>query len=153
MVGREVAELISEHPFFVGIEPLLMKFVADCGRHFYAEKGEYLAHEGQAANGFFLIIHGFVAIETYLPGQGAMVIETLSDGGVAGWSWLVAPHRWTFDVKAIESTSYIELDGRCLRQQCELLPRLGYEVLKRFSVIMSERLKATRLRLLDLYSS
>ena len=36
-----------------------------------------------------------MALETYVPQRGALTLETLHDGDVLGWSWLVAPvpHR------------------------------------------------------------
>jgi hypothetical protein len=47
----------------------------------------------------------------------------------------------------------IALDGKCLRTKCEQNHDLGYELLKRFSQIMSRRLDATRLQLLDVYGA
>jgi hypothetical protein len=38
-----------------------------------------------------------------------------------------------------------------LRKKCEEDHDLGYELMKRFSAVMIQRLQATRLQLLDLY--
>ena len=67
-------------------------------------------------------------------------------------SWLIPPYHWHFDAKAVELTRAIALDGRCLRAKCEQDHDLGYELLKRFSTIIEERLQATRMQMLDLYS-
>jgi hypothetical protein len=40
-----------------------------------------------------------------------------------------------------------------LRNKCEENHDLGYEVLKRFAGIVSQRLEATRFQLLDIYSA
>jgi CRP/FNR family cyclic AMP-dependent transcriptional regulator len=48
-------------------------------------------------------------------------------------------------------TRAIALDGKCLREKCEKDHDLGYEIMKRFAVIIAERLEATRLQLLDIY--
>jgi CRP-like cAMP-binding protein len=80
-------------------------------------------------------------------------VQTLTAGDVIGWSWLVAPHYWRFDARALILTRAFALDGECLRKKCEADPRLGYELLKRFSHMIAERLEATRLQLLDVYGS
>jgi len=68
-----------------------------------------------------------------------------------GWSWLIPPYRWHSDARVIEPTRAIALDGKCLRAKCEADHGLGYELMKRFSHIMEQRLQATRMQLLDLY--
>ncbi|HEX6973984.1 MAG TPA: hypothetical protein VF147_06255, partial [Vicinamibacterales bacterium] len=60
-------------------------------------------------------------------------------------------YEWHFDARALNLTRAIALDARCLRGKCESDPALGYELLKRFSRIMEQRLEATRIQLLDLY--
>jgi CRP/FNR family cyclic AMP-dependent transcriptional regulator len=86
-----------------------------------------------------------------VPQRGAVTIETLHGGDVLGWSWLVPPHRTVYDARALGVVRTIALDGACLRGKCEEDPRLGYELLKRFTEVIVERLQATRLRLLDVY--
>ena len=48
-------------------------------------------------------------------------------------------------------TSAIALDGACLRGKCEDDPALGYRLMQRVVQVMSARLQAARVRLLDLY--
>ena len=150
---QTIEDQIADHPFFAGLGADFLKFIAGCGRNRYVEEGEYLAHEGEEANAFFLIRRGKIAIETNVPGRGAVVLETFGSGDIAGWSWIFPPYRWTFDVVAREATSFIEVNGLCLRGKCEADAALGYTVLKRFAGMMSERLRDTRLRLLDLYGN
>jgi CRP/FNR family transcriptional regulator, cyclic AMP receptor protein len=47
----------------------------------------------------------------------------------------------------------LSFDGKCLRAKCEEDHDLGYEILKRFANVVTERLEATRLQLLDLYGT
>ncbi|HEC15641.1 MAG TPA: Crp/Fnr family transcriptional regulator, partial [Sedimenticola sp.] len=58
---------------------------------------------------------------------------------------------WHHDARAVEDTRAIALDGKCLRGKCEADPALGYELMKRFSAMVIDRLKATQLQLLDMY--
>jgi len=68
-----------------------------------------------------------------------------------GWSWLVPPYQWHFDMRAVSDVRAFSIDGRCLRNKCESDSCFGYQMMKRFSTLMAERLEATRLQLLDLY--
>jgi hypothetical protein len=92
-----------------------------------------------------------VALEIHVPARGSVTIETLHDGDLLGWSWLFPPYRWSFDAKALGETSLISFDGACLRGKCESDPVLGYELMKRISQVIIDRLQATRMRLLDVY--
>jgi CRP-like cAMP-binding protein len=92
-----------------------------------------------------------VALEIVAPQRGPIIVETLGEGDILGWSWLIPPYNWHFDARAVELTRAIALDGKCLRTKCEADHDLGYELLKRFTNIMEQRLEATRLQLLDIY--
>ena len=82
-----------------------------------------------------------------------MTMQTLGGGDVLGWSWLIPPYRWGFDARAVEMTRAIALDGKCLRGKCEEDHEMGYDLVKRVASSLGERLDATLLRLLDMYST
>ena len=86
--------------------------------------------EGEPADAFYVIREGAVALETDVPGRGAVTLETLHDGDLLGWSWLVPPYRTAFDARALGTTHAIAFDGACLRGKCEADPALGYDLLK-----------------------
>ena len=50
-------------------------------------------------------------LEIYTPERGLIVIQTLSEGDVLGWSWLAPPYRWSLDAQAIELTRAIVRSG------------------------------------------
>lgn len=143
--------VLADHPFFKGLEPEQLKFLTGCASNVRFEQEEFLYREGDEANNFFVIREGKVAIETFSPKRGALTIQTLTNGDVLGWSWLFPPYHAHFGARAIEPTRAISLDGKCLRKKCEEDHDLGYELMKRFSAVMIQRLHATRLQLLDLY--
>ena len=115
-------------------------------------RNSYLTREGDDANEFFLIRHGDVVIEAAMPGRSNRLIETLNEGHVVGWSWLFEPYRWHFDVRSITLVRALSLDASCLRARCEEDHTLGYMLMKKFSQVMMERLQATRVRALNVYS-
>jgi hypothetical protein len=80
-----------------------------------------------------------------------MTVETIEAGEILGWSWLFPPYRSHFDARALSSVRATAFDGACLRGKCEDDPALGYDLVKRFAQVFTERLQWTRLRLLDVY--
>jgi CRP/FNR family cyclic AMP-dependent transcriptional regulator len=143
--------LLNEHPFVKGLDPANIKLIVGCASNVRFNAGDYVFREDQEANQFYIIRQGRIALEIYNPARGSIIIDTLEAGDVLGWSWLVPPYQWRFDAKVVELTRAVALDGKCLRKKCEEDHTLGYELLKRFSSIIEQRLQATRLRLLDLY--
>ena len=83
-----------------------------------------LMREGDPADEFFVIRAGAVALETDVPGRGAVTLETLHDGELLGWSWLVPPYRdGVRRARARRPRTSIAFDGACLRGKCERRPR------------------------------
>ena len=147
---RTIDELLAEHPFFAGFGEADLRLIAGCAVNIHVDAGRYLFREGDAADRFFLLRHGRVALEMPTP-HGSLTVETVEDDDVLGWSWLVPPYRYVFDARAISSTTAVSIDGACLRGKCEDDSRLGYALLHRVSEVMLSRLQATRVRLLDVY--
>ncbi len=148
---EDLRKILKEHPFFAKLPAKYLDMVVGCASNVRFDAGEYIFKEGQKADTFYLIRHGKVSIETYIPNQGPVVIDTAEAGQVLGWSWLFPPYRWHFDARALELTRAVALDGKCLRKKQEKDHELGYYLMKDFAQIMEEVLQATRLRLLDLY--
>ena len=148
---RGIDELLREHPFFAGLDDEWLKLISGCAVNRHANAGDYLYREGDPANTFFMIRHGRVAVETHRPAGGSIIIDTVDDGEVLGWSWLVPPHRWQFDARAVVPTSAVVFDGACLRGKCDDDPVFGYALMQRVAQVMHTRLSATMVRLLDLY--
>ena len=149
---HSIEELLRTHPFFNGMTNEAMDQIVGCGRNIVFKKDSFLAREGKAADQFYVIRSGKVAVEIHATGKN-LCVQTAGQGEVVGWSWLFPPHQWTFDVRAIEETHVIALDGKCLRNKCEADPKLGYALMKRFAGILVQRLSATRMQLLDIYGT
>jgi CRP-like cAMP-binding protein len=143
--------ILAAHPFLQGLDPSLLALIVGCASNVRFDPGQYLFREGQEANEFFIIRHGRVSLEIYVPDRGPVTLQTISAGGVLGWSWVFPPYRWYSDARATELTRAIALDGTCLRKKCEDMPSVGYELMKRFARVLDESLQASRLQLLDVY--
>jgi CRP-like cAMP-binding protein len=144
--------LMQEHPFFEGLSAEALELLAGCAANERFPAGATIAREGDPADKFFLIRHGTVAQEIRIPGKDPLIVETLEEGDILGWSWIVPPYRWTFDARALDLVRAISLDAKCLRGKCEEDHSLGYDFYQRIVPVMSRRLTAVRLRLVDMYA-
>jgi CRP-like cAMP-binding protein len=147
-----IEELLGEVPALRALAPEHRAALSGCARNRVFEPGERIMREGDPADAFYVIREGSVALETVVPGRSAVILQTLHDGDLLGWSWLVPPYRTAFDARATATTHAIAFDGACLRGKCEADPALGYDLLKLLSGVFVNRLQDTRLRLLDLYA-
>ncbi|OBF55460.1 Crp/Fnr family transcriptional regulator [Mycobacterium sp. 852002-53434_SCH5985345] len=149
---RTLEGVLARHPFFRGMDPRYVQLAVGCAANLRFTAGELIFREGQPADHFYLIRAGRIALETPALGRGSLTVQTLGDGDILGWSWLVPPYNWRFDARAVETTRAIGFDGKCLRGKCEEDHELGYELQKRVIAVLGEHLDATRFRLLDIYA-
>ena len=150
---RSIADYLAEHPFFAGLDADSIQQLAGCARNEHIKAGEYLFREGGDAERFYVIMDGRIALELFAADSGPHVLESAGEGEVLDWPWLIPPHRWLFDARAVEPTRVISLESGCLREKHDADPRLGYEFAQRVAQVMSYRLMAARVRLLDLYGA
>jgi CRP/FNR family transcriptional regulator, cyclic AMP receptor protein len=153
MAIEDLERIITEHPFFAGLDEGFRKMVTGCAKNVRFDAGRYLLHEGEPANEFYLIRHGRAALEVKAPGRVPVTFRTVGEGEIVGVSWLIPPYRWAYDVRALETVGAIAVDAECLRGKSEADHDFGYEMMKRFVPVLVQRLQATRLQLLDVYGT
>ena len=93
--------ILAEHPFFHGMERSLLDQLVGCACAVRFEKDNVIFREGEAANKFYLIRSGQVALQLFADRAGPLVITTLEQGDILGWSWLSEPYRWKFTARAL----------------------------------------------------
>lgn len=145
----DIEEMLRQHPFAQALDDAIVALIAGCAKNTAFQAGDYLFREGAAADCFYLIRHGAVALETFAPGRGACAFLTVKAGEILGADWLVPPYRSSFDARAIELTRAIAFDGKCLRDKCEADHHVGYEMMKRFIPPLIQRLRMARLQSLE----
>ncbi len=150
---ENLERIVVEHPFFKGLEQQYLKLIVACASNVRFEKGEFVFREGGEANSFYILRHGQVALEANAGQRGLVTIETLSEGDVMGWSWLVPPYRWHYDAQALSLVRAIALDGKCLRKKCADDHSFGYELFSRFFPVLIDRLQHMHMQLMDVYGT
>ena len=151
----ELKNIIAEHPFLRGLNEQYQQTLVDCAMLKEFAEGEIIFREGDPANRFYLILDGEVALESDNGENEPVPIQKIGSGDVLGWSWLFPPYYWNFSARAIAAkpTKAIFFYGTRLREICEQDTGLGYELTKRISAVVIQRLQATRKQLLELAAS
>ena len=150
-IAPERAQLekeVAAHPFLIGMDDRHVRLLADCAMRSHFHAGGVIFREGEAANRFYLIERGKIALESSTLGEPVR-IEEIGDGDLLGWSWLFPPYAWHFTARALEETTAIFFYGTILREYCEKDHSLGFELFKRMSVVMLRRLQAARQKLIS----
>lgn len=148
-----LSPIVAGIPLFDGMKPEHLELIAGCASNVRFDPGAFAARHAEAADRFFVVRQGRLALQVHAPGRGELTIHTVGENEVAGWSWLVPPHRWHFDVRALTPTRALALDGRCLRGKFEHDYEFGYEMMQRFAQLIVQRLDAASLQLLDVYGT
>jgi CRP-like cAMP-binding protein len=143
--------IAMQHPFWTGLNPKHLEPLLDTARAVVFSADEILFREGEVAADFYLVEAGRAVLETFVPGSGITPIQTVGPGDVIGWSWLFPPYRWHLSARAVEPMQAIVLDAPLLRTLSETNHDLGYALVLRVAHILSQRLQATRMQLLDLH--
>jgi CRP-like cAMP-binding protein len=147
---HDMTKSLAALPFFKEMPADYLEFISGCATHVRFNEGEFVTLQGRDADHFFAIRDGLVALEIEAANK-TFTVQTVQDGGLVGWSWLIPPYRWHFDARAITPVSAVRFDAVCVREKCENDREFGYEVLKRFSRLIIQRLMVTRMLLVDMY--
>jgi CRP-like cAMP-binding protein len=149
--SETIADRVLRHPFFVDIDPTLVHAMVSKAEERSYDVGEMLVREGKAAEEFFLVLEGKIALEIGGGDRPGLTVETIEKGEILGWSWLVAPYRWRFDARAAKPTKVIALNAAAARYALAAYPAFGYHFLMKFLPVVADRLENTRVQLLDIH--
>lgn len=152
MSTPSIEDRIATSAFFSGLSADAIRFLAANAKARRLAAGDVLFHHGERADRFFLVSSGRVAVEVVAIAGPTLELQELQAGSILGWSWLIAPHTWSFQARAKTDTELLEFDGEAVLARCEESAEFGYQLLKRFSALMSERLEFARRRMMDAWS-
>lgn len=109
--------------------------------------GESIFRQRGAADGFYLIEEGELAIEYELPGKKKVQIQKIGPGELLGLSWLFEPYRWEFSATAIGPVTTRFLRAADVRELCDRDPNVGHKLMEEVARVLTVRLQATRHKL------
>ena len=144
-----IQKTLIEHAFFSELAPEHLSELVQAARERHFADGDMIFRQDEQADHFYLIISGEACVEIPSIYGPPLVVQTLGAGQLLGWSWLIPPYKWHFEARANSDLDVIEFDGARLRERCEQEPALGYQLLKRFAALMSDRVQAARFKMME----
>ncbi len=151
MVSETVLRSLQSLEFTKDLEPQHLEKLATIATHVTFSEGSTIFREGDISELVYLIEAGQVSLVTQVPGHGQVTVITLGPGQLLGWSSLFPPQRKTAGAQTLEPTRVIAINATQLRELCQMDPSLGNKVMWRVAEVISERLRAARAQLLDIF--
>ena len=153
MITRSMLEgALASGWFGAGLPEPARARLADLAELATHPAGAVILREGAPVDSLGVVVDGRLAIRLNVPGRGAVTVLTVEPGDFIGWSALVAPHRATSTVVALEPTTIVTFNGLVLRAAFDDEPALAAAVQQRLLEAVARRLEATRTQLLDLFA-
>ncbi|MFF2411713.1 Crp/Fnr family transcriptional regulator [Streptomyces sp. NPDC058092] len=115
--------------------------------------GHRLFEEHTAADHFWIMKTGTVTLDSQLPRRRRAEIESLGPGELIGLSWLFPPFEWELGAETVSPVRAYQFDASQIRALCRSDPEFGFAISQWVGLVLTQRLHATRGRLLDLYES
>jgi CRP-like cAMP-binding protein len=144
---------LAEHSVLAGLSDHHLDILDRAGALVHFRPGRLLFERGKEANRFFLLQSGRVSLEIFTPQRGPMPVQILGPGELLGSSWLVPPYRWQFDARALDDTAAFSFDAQRVQEACENDHELGYQLLSRCFIAISQRLSAAQEQILGLFAN
>lgn len=142
---------VQRHPFAQGLTPEHCATLASLARHVTFPADTLIFQEGDERHEFFLLLSGRVALELMAQGK-ALRVHTLEGGDELGWSAVIVGRGKHFQARALEPVAALAFDGYTLLERCRADTGFGYKIMHRLLGVVSERLQAARLQVLDMHS-
>jgi CRP-like cAMP-binding protein len=149
MSNQSITEYLSAHEFFSEFSDDSLKFLCECSSMREIKKGQILFLQGEHADRFYVIRKGRISLQMPAIMGPTLEIQSVDEGQILGWSWLISPYQWNFQTKAEEDSELLQFDGTAILARCEQEPKFGYELLKKFAALMSVGLNAARQKMMN----
>lgn len=145
------SDMISRYPFFVDFNHDQISILANVAEGITKQTGEYIFHEGDDLEYFYIVIEGAVGVvyeALQMDGneqRNDVLFSAVGPGGTFAWSSLVPPHKATASTKALSPCWLICFDRKKLIEIFEKDYEFGYRMLIKVAQISRDRLRDTRI--------
>jgi CRP-like cAMP-binding protein len=142
---------LKKHPFVAEFRAEHVDLLAALAKEVHFDEGQVIFHEGDDYSVFYLLVDGMVALELEAPDH-VLRVQTLYAGDELDWS-AVLPHAGKhFQARALRPVTALAFEGEQLLAAFKRDAEFGLAFMLRLMGVVSERLRATRVQLLDMYS-
>jgi CRP-like cAMP-binding protein len=148
---QSLLQEIERHPFVADFRPDHKARLAGLAKEVRFVADQVIFREGDDYSVLYLLGTGMVALELEVPDH-LLRVQTLYAGDVFDWSALLPHAGKHFQARALEPVTALAFEGDDLLASFASDPEFGMAFMLRLMRVVSERLRATRLQLLDMYS-
>lgn len=142
---------LRHHPFVLEFEPRYVERLASLARDVRFERDQVIFREGDDCSEFYLICSGLVSLELVAPGH-VFRVQTLFAGDELGWSAVLMGSGKQFQARVLERVDALAFEASDMLAACREDTGFGFALMQRLLAVVAERLQATRVQLLDMYS-
>lgn len=146
-----VLQALRSIEFTQDLDITLLEKLASISTPVTFSEGATIFREGDVSELVYLIQDGEISLVTQVPGHGQVTILTLGPGQLLGWSALFPPQRKTAGAITNEPTRLIAINATQLRELSQTDHELGNSIMWHVAEIISDRLRAARVQLLDIF--
>ena len=150
-MSDSLLQALERHPFVSDFSPQDQARLAALAKEVRFAPDQVIFREGDDYSVFYLLGKGMVALELEVPGH-VLRVQTLYAGDVFDWSALLPHAGKHFQARALEPVTALAFEGDQLLASFKADPQFGLTFLLRLMGVVSERLRNTRLQLVDMYS-
>ena len=144
-------QVLEKHPFAAEFRAEHRSRLATMAKEVHFAPNQIIFHEGDDYSVLYLLEKGMVALELDVPDH-LLRVQTLYAGDVFDWSALLPHAGKHFQARALDAVTALAIEGEHLLASFKSDPEFGLAFTLRLMGVVSERLRATRLQLLDMYS-
>lgn len=148
---KTVLQHLQTHPFVAEFTPEHTALLASMAKEVTFTADHVIFKEGDDYTVFYLIEEGMVALELESPGH-VLRVQTLYRGDELDWSALLPQAGKHFQARTLTPVTALAFEGQDLLAAFKRDPEFGLAFVMRVLGVVAERLRATRLQLLDMYS-
>ena len=151
MTTEALLAVLKLHHFADEFSPAHLEKLRTLAKEVSFERDQVIFREGDECSDFYLIAKGRVGLEIEAP-DFTVRVHTLTAGDELGWSALLMGRGKYFQARALEPVEAFAFDGAKLLATCREDGDFGYALMHRLLGVVSERLQATRIQLIDSFS-
>ncbi len=151
MASDLVLQALQSIEFSQDLDLNLLEKLASISTPVTFSEGATIFREGDVSELVYLIQEGQVSLVTQVPGHGQVTILTLGPGQLLGWSALFPPERKTAGAITNGPTRLIAINATKLRELSQTDHELGNSIMWRVAEVISNRLRAARTQILDIF--
>jgi CRP-like cAMP-binding protein len=150
--SESVLQMLRQSSLGAGLNDQQLAMLADIASEVSATRGRVLFSEGDSADALSIVCSGNIALQMQVPLRGSVRILTLGPRDILGWSALVGDGTMSTAAIVVEDAALLSLPAQKVKDLCAADHHLGYAVMNQVARALAQRLRGTRLQLLDLFS-